>query len=48
MQEILEKVKVALTFITSLSEELYNELSEPSEWHKYPELSYIFDMDELF
>lgn len=48
LKEILEKTKEAMKFVSSLSEEKREELKEPLNWRNYPELGYVFDMNELF
>lgn len=48
MQAVLEKAKMALEFIKTLTEEKLSELREPLAWRKYTELSYVFLMNELF
>ena len=48
LTDILTKTKEALKFINSLTTEKYDELKDPLMWRKYNELSYVFEMNELF
>ncbi len=48
LKTILEKTKTAETYLLSASAELILELGDGQNWVKHPELSYVFDMRELF
>ena len=48
MQDVLKRAAEALAFIHTLSEEVLSELRQPLAWRRYPELSYVFSMNELF
>lgn len=48
MQDVLKKAAEALVFIQSLSAEVLSELRQPLAWRRYPELSYVYSMNELF
>ena len=48
LEGILAKTAEAGKFLISLSREIYDSLTTPQEWQKYPELNYIFDMKGLF
>lgn len=48
LKEILDKTKEAMRFVCSLTEKKCEELKEPLNWRNYPELGYVFDMNELF
>lgn len=48
LKEILQKVEKAMIYLASIGKEQYNELRDPLAWRKYEELSYVFEMNELF
>ena len=48
MQDVLKRADEALAFIHTLSAEVLSELRQPLAWRRYPELSYVFSMNELF
>ena len=48
MQDVLKRAAEALAFIHTLSAEVLSELRQPLAWRRYPELSYVFSMNELF
>ncbi len=48
LRATLEKAKMAEAYLLSASSELISKLSDGQNWTMYPELSYIFDMRELF
>ena len=48
LEGILAKTAEVGKFLISLSREIYDSLTTPQEWQKYPELNYIFDMKGLF
>ena len=48
LNALMEKTAKAGKFLKSLPREVYNTLSIPQNWQKYPELDYIFDMKGLF
>lgn len=48
LNAILDKTKTAGEFVRSLPQDKLDELMIPQNWQKYSQLSYIFDMKELF
>ena len=48
MKDVLERAKKAFAFIKNISEEKLCELRQPLAWRRYPELNYVFLMNELF
>lgn len=48
LENILAKTAEAGKFLISLPKEIYDSLTTPQAWQKYPELNYIFDMKGLF
>ena len=48
MKDVLERAKEAFAFIKNISEEKLCELRQPLAWRRYPELNYVFLMNELF
>lgn len=48
LEMIFEKTKAALQFLLSLTKEKLDKLKDPLVWRNYKELSYVFDMNELF
>ncbi len=48
LKSILQKTETALAFISSTSADIYEHLHEPLMWRNYSQLSYVFEMNELF
>ncbi len=48
LAQLIERAERALEFVKRASEELREKLRTREEWHKHPELSYIFAMDGMF
>lgn len=48
IEEILEKTKEALKFMTTATKEILEELKYPQNWKKYKALDYVYEMNELF
>lgn len=48
LKAILEKTKKALAYVVTLDKEKLDELRDPLAWRNYEELSYVFEMNELF
>lgn len=48
LKSMIEKAGEAMTFLNTLSKDQYDELRNPLMWRKYGELSYVFEMNELF
>lgn len=48
LRSILSKVEAAIGFYFSAARDIKEELKDPLKWRKYPELSYVFEMNELF
>ena len=48
IEEILEKTKAALKFMSKASKDILEELKYPQNWKKYKELDYVYEMNELF
>ena len=48
LRSILAKVEGAIGFYFSAAQEIKEELKDPLKWRRYPELSYVFEMNELF
>lgn len=48
LKGVLDKTKEAMKFVSRLTEEERKNLKEPLNWRKYPELGYVFEMNELF
>lgn len=51
LKQLIKSIDLALDFLTKLKEEnveAYNKLLTPQEWQKYEELSYIYEMKEMF
>lgn len=47
-EAILNKIKIAQAFYKNASKDVIEELSNPANWSKYKELSYVNDMNGLF
>lgn len=45
---IYEKVENAIDFYFASSQNIKDDLKDPLKWRRYPELSYVFEMNELF
>lgn len=48
LKEVLKKVQKAGAFLMSAPAELIAELTDGRNWSLHPELSYIYEMRELF
>lgn len=48
LNEVFEKTKEAIRFVTSCSKEVRESLKDPLNWQNYPELDYINDIGDLY
>lgn len=48
LKSILLKVENAIDFYFASSQNIKDDLKDPLKWRRYPELSYVFEMNELF
>ena len=47
LEHILELTNRALEFIRGATEEVINELKNPDNWKKYPQLAYVYEMNGM-
>lgn len=48
LKDILEQTKKAMAYVANLTKETFDELRDPLAWRNHEELSYVFEMNELF